>query len=318
MSYKNSKSLHHTNFISRKKVALLAIALLALYVVVPHLSSFQHSLITLRDAYLPYVWVAFLFWLATFLFAALVYKLISPKALPYRPTLLIELAGGFTNRLAPAGAGRLVLGSRYLMKRGNSGTTAGALVATNNLLGIFGNMLLIVAAIVLSAGALSNLLDINFRVNYPELFIGLVLVAAVLAILLTRRKFTIKLKDTVRVMMSTTFHRPMRLFGAFLASLAVTVCYGVMLTFIELAFNVHVSVAQTLFVLAFGVISATITPTPGGIGGAEAGMVAAFVAVGVPAQQGLAIALTYRFIMYWLPILPGFVAFQVALRRRYI
>lgn len=318
MPHKNAKPLHHSNFVSRKKVALLAVALLVLYVVLPRLSSFHHSLITLRDAYLPYVWIAFLFWLATFLFAALVYKLISPKKLPYQPTLLIELAGGFTNRLAPAGAGRLVLGSRYLMKRGNSATTAGALVATNNLLGVIGNLLLVFTAVIFSAGAMSDLLDINSRLNYRQLLIVLAIIIVATVILLTRRGFFGKLKKTVRLMMSTTFHRPLRLLGALLSSLAVTACYGTMLLFLELAFNVHITIAQTLFVLAFGVISATVTPTPGGIGGAEAGMVAAFVAVGVPAQQGLAVALTYRLIMYWLPILPGFVAFQIALRRNYI
>ncbi len=311
--------MHHTSFISRKKLFLLGIALLALYVVLPRLSSFKDSLSTLRDAYLPFVGVAFLFWLCTFLFAALVYKLISPKNLPYRPTVLIELAGGFTNRLAPAGTGRIVLGSRYLMKRGNSGTTAGAVVATNNLLGVFGNICLLVAAILLSAGLLSNLLGNKPHINYGQLLVFLAIAAAAGALLVFyRRKYSGKLKSSLRLMLKTTFRQPFRLFGALSASITITICYAFTLYFLELAFNVHIGFAQTLFVLAFGVISATVTPTPGGIGGAEAGLVAAFIALGVPSQQALAVALAYRFIIYWLPILPGLAAFNIAIHRRYI
>lgn len=49
--------------------------------------------------------------------------------------------------------------------------------------------------------------------------------------------------------------------------------------------------------------------------GAEAGLVAGFVAYGIPADRALAIALLYRFLTYWLPLLPGFVAFVIVQRR---
>ena len=84
------------------------------------------------------------------------------------------------------------------------------------------------------------------------------------------------------------------------------------------AFGVDLSLVQVLVVFTFGLAIATISPTPGGIGGAEAGLVAALTATGVGANQALTIALTYRLLTYWLPILPGLIAFRFAADREYI
>jgi uncharacterized protein (TIRG00374 family) len=61
-----------------------------------------------------------------------------------------------------------------------------------------------------------------------------------------------------------------------------------------------------------------MTPIPGGIGVAEAGLTAGFVAVGVPNATAFAAALTYRLISYYLPPIWGFFAFRWLQRRRYL
>jgi uncharacterized protein (TIRG00374 family) len=50
-------------------------------------------------------------------------------------------------------------------------------------------------------------------------------------------------------------------------------------------------------------------PLPGGIGGVEGGMIAAFLAFGVRGQLAVLAVLGYRTISYWLPTLPGAVAY---------
>ncbi|MBV8219034.1 MAG: flippase-like domain-containing protein [Solirubrobacterales bacterium] len=50
-------------------------------------------------------------------------------------------------------------------------------------------------------------------------------------------------------------------------------------------------------------------PLPGGIGGVEAGMIGAFVAFGVSARLAVLAVLAYRTISYWLPTVPGAVAY---------
>lgn len=50
-------------------------------------------------------------------------------------------------------------------------------------------------------------------------------------------------------------------------------------------------------------------PLPGGVGGVEGGMVAALVGFGIPAGLALAGVLTYRAFAFWLPTVPGVVAY---------
>ena len=50
-------------------------------------------------------------------------------------------------------------------------------------------------------------------------------------------------------------------------------------------------------------------PLPGGIGGVEGGMIAAFIAFGVSAHLAVLAVLAYRTISYWLPTIPGAIAY---------
>jgi putative heme transporter len=56
-------------------------------------------------------------------------------------------------------------------------------------------------------------------------------------------------------------------------------------------------------------------PLPGGIGGVEAGMIGAFVAFGVQARLAVLAVLAYRTISYWLPTIPGAIAYWRLVRR---
>ncbi len=52
-----------------------------------------------------------------------------------------------------------------------------------------------------------------------------------------------------------------------------------------------------------------LLPLPGGLGGVEGGMIGAFVAFGVPLDLAVVSVLSYRAISFWLPTLPGVVAY---------
>jgi uncharacterized protein (TIRG00374 family) len=57
----------------------------------------------------------------------------------------------------------------------------------------------------------------------------------------------------------------------------------------------------------------SLLPLPGGIGGIEGGMIAAFIAFGLPAGSAVIAVLAYRAISFWLPTLPGILGY-LALR----
>ncbi len=58
-----------------------------------------------------------------------------------------------------------------------------------------------------------------------------------------------------------------------------------------------------------------LLPLPGGIGGVDGGMIGALVAFGVGANLALLAVLTYRLFAFWLPTIPGVIAY-LQLRRR--
>jgi uncharacterized protein (TIRG00374 family) len=54
---------------------------------------------------------------------------------------------------------------------------------------------------------------------------------------------------------------------------------------------------------------ANLLPLPGGIGGVDGGMIGAFVAFGVSGSLALVAVLTYRLLAFWLPSVPGVIAY---------
>ncbi len=54
---------------------------------------------------------------------------------------------------------------------------------------------------------------------------------------------------------------------------------------------------------------ANLLPLPGGIGGVDGGMIGAFVAFGVSGSLALVAVLTYRLLAFWLPSIPGVIAY---------
>jgi hypothetical protein len=60
---------------------------------------------------------------------------------------------------------------------------------------------------------------------------------------------------------------------------------------------------------------ANVLPLPGGIGGVDGGMIGAFIAFGVAAPLAVVAVLVYRAFAFWLPTVPGAIAY-VQLRRR--
>jgi uncharacterized membrane protein YbhN (UPF0104 family) len=67
---------------------------------------------------------------------------------------------------------------------------------------------------------------------------------------------------------------------------------------------------QAVIVMAYFVgMLGNVLPLPGGIGGVDGGMIGAFSAFGVPVETSVVAVLTYRAIAFWLPTIPGGIAY---------
>jgi uncharacterized protein (TIRG00374 family) len=298
--------------------ALLYIVMigLALYALVPQFGDLQSSIDTLEKANINYIAWAFGLSIATYFSAAAVYKFLSYLPIDYFKTLLITVSTSFTNRLLPASTGAIATNIRYFQKVGYSTTQASSITALNNLVGLLGHIAILFVVAGLSGSSFRSIVKIPVS-RTVIIFAVLVVSSLIIGVLATprlRRKAK-KIYLSVKEDLTKLFEHPDRFFFALFSAMTITTFYALSLYASALALGVEISVLQAFFVFTIGATAASVTPTPGGIGGAEAGLVAGFVSVGIPADIGLSVSLLFRLITFWIPIIPGFIAFNIATKK---
>lgn len=305
---------------TRGRVILLVLILLLLYIILPRQENFSASITALCSARPELIVAALLLMVITFGFAAGVYQALALRlrGVQYRHTLLVQVAGAFTNRLLPAGIGGLTLNVQYLRKHGHTLSQSMAVAGLNNTLGIVGHLLLLCVVLLASPSVLTSQLDLPSVSNTWVVPAGIaVLLATCLFTFKRLRQYVRKVWREVVVYLASYRKQPEKLAIALLCSLALTTCYVLVFYLCAQSVGVHLPLWNVFAVFTIGIIAGTVTPTPGGLVGAEAGLVAGLVAYGVDASLALAAVLLYRFLTYWLPLLPGFIVFA-AIRRRYL
>ncbi len=95
------------------------------------------------------------------------------------------------------------------------------------------------------------------------------------------------------------------------AMLGTVAWWGLNISVLYAAFRAFGQAPPTaVLVQAFFVgMLANLLPLPGGIGGVDGGMIGAFVAFGVSGSLALIAVLVYRLLSFWLPSIPGAIAY---------
>jgi uncharacterized protein (TIRG00374 family) len=291
--------------------------LLLLYIVVPRISSFSDSFTAVRQANGWYVLTAMLLTAVTYAASAAIYWSLAIRPVRYLPTFSVQVASAFTNRLLPGGLGALTLYVQYLRRTGHSFSQAVAVAGSNNLLGIVGHLAILVTVLGVTNDTYPT------KINLPSsgmvwLVLGGILVIVAVNLLVFRRLRHNAYRVTKEVISSILLYRkrPYKLITAFLFSVGLTLLYVAVFYCCVAGVGLHMSIAHVFLVFTIGMIVGTATPTPGGLVGAEAGLTGGLIAYGAPADAALAAALLYRFLTYWLPLLPGLITF-VKIRKLY-
>lgn len=297
-------------------IVVLVLAILLLFVILPRTSNFSASFLALANANHLYVLPALALTIVTFAFAGGVYQALALKlkGVTYKHTVMVQIAGAFTNRLLPAGLGALTLNVQYLRKHGHTNAQAAAVSGLNNLFGFAGHFVLLVAAMLAGHREIAGDLAVSIDMRVALFAILVVVVAVTIASFNQHfRSFTAGAWRYIGLYRNY----PEKLVGALACSVALTLCYVCTFYFSVLALGADLSILQIFVVFTVGMIAGTVSPTPGGLVGAEAGMVAGLAAYGIDTSSALAAVLLYRFMTYWLPLLPGF-AMLLYIRPRYL
>ncbi len=108
-----------------------------------------------------------------------------------------------------------------------------------------------------------------------------------------------------------TLRRPVRALQLVGGSLLFLALQAVGLAATLAAFQPHFPLIPVLAVYVVGSTLGQLAPTPGGLGAVEAATVAGMTAIGVGPTAAVAAVLTSRALTFWLPALPGLVAFRL-------
>jgi glycosyltransferase 2 family protein len=299
------KNIPWRNIISA--IVLLLFAVL----IVRNWSDFVESFKAIKSADPFWLTVAVVGMVCTYIAAAGGYLVVTIKKLSAWLTFLAQVAAAFANKLLPSGVGGLGLNVAFLHKNKYTPTEAATVTGVNSLAAFVSFSLLFIAALL--AGGLST-----STITVPHVptwvFVCIIAVLAVTAVVISKNHtIRSKLSELVTQAVHTVKayrHQPLRLVGAVVMATLVTFAYLTALYASARSLGVDIGVAEIFFVYVFAAVATAAVPTPGGLGAAEAALYAGFVSYGVEPGLALSATLAYRFITYWIPILPGYLSFQ--------
>jgi len=298
------QTLHVSSAKIRAGIAATIAALLAVYVW-QNWNVMRKSFAVLADASPLFLVAGVALTALTFIFAARSYASLALKQLAFKELVAIELAATAINRIFPSGLGGMGAHGLYLFKRGHSKTAAALVVGTNNLLGFFVHIFLLSVAVLLAPQTLQDF-------DLPRLHGYSLLVAVLLAMLgvwyAKRRGAYGAIQRNIHKTIGEYARQPVKLGVAAISLFGVTLTNFVIFMLACAAMGISLPLVTGFLIFSIGILVGAATPTPGGLAGVEAGLVAGLLAVNVDEVSAIAAVLAFRFVTFWLPLIPGIVA----------
>jgi uncharacterized protein (TIRG00374 family) len=308
-------TMPHTKKPIRKILEFVGLTLL-LYSLYVGRGVLADSLQILKDSDVLLAVLCFAVAWANFLWSGLGYHLLVPKT-KLQQVILVHLAASGPGRVVPGGAGHFSFGVLYLRKQKLSLEKALAVATVNNVLGFVVNILLFVPLLIWQKESLP---DITINIKLLGLYIAVTMTILTVVYILYKRRLKKGAKKTskeIKSLLRALQNNHMRTVLLIATMLAQVATHVGALMLASYALGQPLSVAHAFIAMSTGVAIGSLLPTPGGIGGVEAGIIASLIALGVQAEQATAIALLYRTATYLQPLLPG-VASYMYLRHKEI
>jgi undecaprenyl-diphosphatase len=300
-----------------RSIVLLVLAALALHVLLPQIGEIPRTLTALRSIHLDWVAILLLASVLTYLGAAVSLVAACPVGLPFLRTLAVVTAASFANRLAPSGLGRAGLDIRYVERHGASRSVAVATEAINAIGGGIVHGVALVLAGVLFGGSAFGAVNLKGEVIVAIAVVGVLVAAGVVIVVGPWRGTVVATLTEAWGAFRTVTRQPAKAVRLLAGAVVLNAGYVIALQASLEAVGASVSAGTVALVYLGGAAIAAASPTPGGLGAAEAAYVAALAAAGVEASLAVAGVLVFRLVTFWLPTLPGWFAFRWLRHREY-
>lgn len=280
-----------------------------LYLLIPQLSTIKSDIHIIASGNPVWLLAGLAVSLFVPVFLSLTYRVISIVPLKLNTTILVSWAAYIPNAIVPSGLGGMAVFTYYLKKVGHSVNQTGAVIAEYELVDFASYIILGTAAVLATGISISNLSTSGISVPPPFIKLLAVIIIATIIILWRRGGLRRKLhgglvalkkdlaefaKQPKKMLLATTYSG---LNSTFLVITLYASCH---------AFGIQINLAEAFVAYILGSVLGTAVPTPGGLGGVEAGLYAGITSFGYPESATLTAVLTYRAITFWLPLIPSY------------
>jgi undecaprenyl-diphosphatase len=275
-----------------------------IYYFLPQLGDFKHTFTVLH--HVSWVWLiaGLLINSLTFIASAITQFAAGNSKGRFSDVFSLQFAGAFVNHFLPFSLGGVNLNARYYQKLGIRQAQA-ITIATIPI--IFGVITTVAMVAIVSPVTLFHFVD-SFRSNRLSVWAIPIALVAIGVIAILALKYKKRAAEFLKESMAglTTIRDIRQLAQLVSGSMAVTLLSAVVL-FASVA-AIHASYISLIGVFTLYVTSSlvsNIAPTPDGIGATEAVLVLGLVAARLTLSEAAAATLIFRFITFWLPIIPG-------------
>jgi uncharacterized membrane protein YbhN (UPF0104 family) len=262
----------------------------------------------------------------TFCARAVAQRAAAHVAVPLGGLLVVQVACAFTDRFLPGGLGALATNGRFFRRLGMTSPQATAAVGLNGAAGALVHVVSLMVAVPWLLSRHRPLAGVAPHVPAPGLALWLALggVGVGAAGWLVARRETVARGVRVAVLAAVQTGQAARVVLAERAkvsqllggSIAFTTLHALAFDVCVIATGGHAPWPDLVAVYLVGAGLAALVPVPGGIGAEEASLFLGLTAVGVAPVPALAGVLWFRLISFWLPTLPGALAFGFLVRRQ--
>ncbi|HYZ56310.1 MAG TPA: lysylphosphatidylglycerol synthase domain-containing protein [Streptosporangiaceae bacterium] len=235
-----------------------------------------------------------------------------PKRLSPVRGFLVQVSTAFVGVAMPPSVGHVAVNTRYLHRQGLDESSVAAAVTLSQLVNVVTTVLLLVALGLLTGSGLSRF----HIVPGTDALIGLAVIAAAVALLLAIPQTRARLNRIVWPHLRSVWPRlldalshPVRLAVSAGANLLLTAGYLLAFFASLYAVGAHPAILPAAVVYLAGNAVGSAAPTPGGLGGVEAVLVAGLTGMGIPAHEAIPAVLVFRVATFWLPIPAGWLAY---------
>jgi uncharacterized membrane protein YbhN (UPF0104 family) len=241
--------------------------------------------------------------------------------LPLGPTTGLQFATCHVNLTVPSSAGRVAMTTRYFQRFGIPASTALAAGFIDTLSQTIIQISLFLLVFFASDVDLGLSFDPDQLSGFATI-VMIVLAALIVGVLLVilvpsvRKRITTPFRHMQEAL--EVFRMPGKVLDLIGGNLGSEILFAMTLAIVTRAYGYELPLSTFLLINTIVSLFSSVIPVPGGIGVTEAGLTWGLTAAGIPEDTAFAIALTHRFITFYLPPIWGVMSYKWLIKHRFL